>query len=66
LSGVRPGHHHENAETGVPYEIVVVEPVAPSARPIEIGGLCRDCFAQPQPTKEAKVVERLERNRWPR
>jgi hypothetical protein len=51
---------------GVPYEIVVVEPVAPSARPVESGGLCRDCFAEPQPAKEAKVLKRLKLNPSPR
>jgi hypothetical protein len=51
---------------GVRYEIVVVEPVAPSARPVESGGLCRDCFAEPQPAKEAKVLKRLKLNPSPR
>jgi hypothetical protein len=51
---------------GVPYEIVVLEPVAPSARPVEVGGLCRDCFAEPQPAKEAKLFERLKLEPSPR
>ena len=49
---------------GVPYEIV--ESVAPSARPVESGGLCRDCFAEPQPAQEAKVLKRLKLNPSPR